>query len=264
MWRRDRGGGTDVAADDAAFVRAVDEFQEAIGYRFADVEFLIEALTHASQGVRRHGRAFSNEKLEFLGDRVLGLIIADALFHRFPRETVGHFAARFAGLVDRDSLVGVARAAGIDAVLLFSGDESDRIFQRMASPLADACEAVIGALYLDGGLAAARAFVERHWRLLLEREHGAEKDAKSRLQEWAQGRGLARPIYRETARSGPPHLPMFTVEVTVAGFAPVTGEGASKRQAEQAAATALLASVVAATGKPPSRPDDPPDDPAGA
>jgi ribonuclease-3 len=239
-----------VPADDPPLVRAAQDFQEAIGYRFDNVELLIEALTHASQGERRHGRPFSNEKLEFLGDRVLGLIIADALFHRFPRETVGHFAARFAGLVDRDSLVRIARAAGIDAVLLFSGDEGDRIFQRMASPLADACEAVIGALYLDGGLAAARAFVERHWRPLLEREHGAEKDAKSRLQEWAQGRGLARPNYRETARMGPPHLPKFTVEVTVAGFPPVTGEGASKRQAEQVAAAALLAAVEARAAKP--------------
>lgn len=245
-----------MAADNPGLVRALAEFQEAIGYRFGNLELLIEALTHASQGVRRHGRPFSNEKLEFLGDRVLGLIIADALYHRFPWETVGHFAARFAGLVDRDSLVGIARAAGIDAVLLFSGDESDRIFRRMASPLADACEAVIGALYLDGGLAAARAFVERHWQPLLERERGAEKDAKSRLQEWAQGRGLARPTYRETARTGPPHLPRFTVEVAVAGFPPVTGEGASKRQAEQEAAAALLAFVEARTaGR--TAPEDP-------
>ncbi len=247
-------------ADDAALARAVEEFQEAIGYRFSDVELLIEALTHASQGERRQGLPFSNEKLEFLGDRVLGLIIADALFHRFPAETVGHFAARFAGLVDRDSLVGVARTAGIDAVLLFSGDESDRIGKRMASPLADACEAIIGALYLDGGLAAARAFVERHWQPLLEREHGAEKDAKSRLQEWAQGRGLPRPIYRETARAGPPHLPMFTVEVTVSDFPTVAGEGTSKRQAEQAAAAALLSFIEAPAGKAPP----PLDEPAGA
>lgn len=222
---------------------AVETFQETIGYRFDDTQLLVEALTHASQGVRRDGRPFSNEKLEFLGDRVLGLIIADALFHRFPRETVGHFAARFASLVDRDTLVRVACAAGIDTVLLFAGVEGDRVFQRMASPLADACEAVIGALYLDGGLAAARTFVERHWQPLLEREHGAEKDAKSRLQEWAQGRGLPRPTYRETARSGPPHLPTFTVEATVAGFPAVTGEGASKRQAEQVAAATLLTAV---------------------
>ena len=244
-------------SDEPSLVQAVEPFQDAIGYRFADVQLLIEALTHASQGVRREGRSFSNEKLEFLGDRVLGLIIADALFHRFPEETVGHFAARFASLVDRETLVGVARAAKIDAVLLFSGDDNGRLGKRMASPLADACEAIIGALYLDGGLAAARAFIERHWQPLLEREHGAEKDAKSRLQEWAQGRGLARPVYRETARSGPPHLPMFTVEVMVAGFPPVTGEGASKRQAEQAAATALLTFLELATRKPVPPAEDP-------
>ena len=251
-WTRTRGG-SEVPTEDRAVIRAVEEFQESIEYQFTRVELLIEALTHSSQGVRREGRPFSNEKLEFLGDRVLGLIIADALFHTFPQETVGHFAARFASLVDRDSLVRIARAAGIGRVLQFSGDDSERNHQRIASPLADACEAVIGALVLDGGLAAARAFIERHWRPLLERERGAEKDAKSRLQEWAQGRGLSRPVYRETARLGPPHLPLFTVEVTVAGFPTVTGEGASKRQAEQAAAAALLATVEAGYTPPPRR-----------
>jgi ribonuclease-3 len=221
----------------------VDRFQATIGYRFRDPALLEEALIHASQGVRRDGRPYSNEKLEFLGDRVLGLLIADALFHRYPNEAVGQFAARFAGLVDRVTLAGIARQLNLEGFLQFAGDDGERTDKRMTSPLADGCEAVIGALYLDGGLAAAGAFVERLWQPLFERMRLPERDAKSRLQEWAQARGLPRPVYLETARAGPAHLPVFTVEVSLPGHPPAIGQGDSKRHAEQVAAARLLDQV---------------------
>lgn len=226
----------------------LDAFQAAIGYRFQAPELLQEALIHASQGVRRDGRPYSNEKLEFLGDRVLGLLIADALFHRYPEEAVGQFAARFAGLVDRDTLAGIARQLHLEAFLQFAGDEGERADKRMTSPLADGCEAVIGALYRDGGLAAAAGFVDRFWQPLFAQMLTPARDAKSRLQEWAQARGLPRPVYRETGRAGPAHLPMFTIEAVIEGWPPALGEGDSKRQAEQVAAARLLADLEAAAG----------------
>jgi ribonuclease-3 len=221
----------------------LDRFQTAIGYCFRQPQLLQEALIHASQGARRGGQPFSNEKLEFLGDRVLGLLIADTLFRRYPDEAVGQFAARFAGLVDRETLAGIARTLNLEAFLQFAGDEGERTDKRMTSPLADGCEAVIGALYLDGGLAAAGEFVNRYWQPLLDQMHTPARDAKSRLQEWAQARGLPRPVYRETGRVGPAHLPMFTIEAVLAGWPPAVGEGDSKRHAEQAAAAHLLADL---------------------
>ncbi|MDX2222257.1 MAG: ribonuclease III [Rhodospirillaceae bacterium] len=213
-----------------------------LGHRFADSALLDQALTHRSvtgQSANAKTRQATNERLEFLGDRVLGLVIADLLLKTFAAENEGQLAQRLAALVAQPTLVAVAReldlgpnvraAAGQDA------EDTDAI-------LADACEAVIGALYLDGGLAVAAGFIARHWTARMDAAIAPPKDAKSALQEWAQGRGLPLPNYRVIDQSGPDHAPAFTVAVAVEGFAEVEGRGRSKRQAETAAAAAFVKS----------------------
>lgn len=214
---------------------------DALGHRFRDPSLLAQALTHASAGVARHGQVVSNERLEFLGDRVLGLLVARMLYERFPGEDEGALSRRQAGLVRREALVRVARAIGLDRAMRLSAAEDEAGRRDNPNLLADACEAVIAALFLDGGLAAADSFVRCHWAALVEAEPEPPRDAKTALQEWAQGRGLPLPAYRESGREGPPHAPRFAVTVTLAGFAPEAGEGASKRVAEQDAAGRLLA-----------------------
>jgi ribonuclease-3 len=222
-------------------------FERQIGYEFSNRVLLTEALTHASQAKRLPGGVFCNERLEFLGDRVLGLIIAEELAQRFSHESVGDFAARFARLVDKATLGEIARQLGIQGVLRYAEEKGAAVGTRNIGPLADACEALIAAIYLDGGLDAARSFVLRHWQGLLVREDRPQRDPKSVLQEWAQGRGLPRPSYRELSRAGPAHLPIFSVEVVLQGFAPTAAEGPSKRHAEQAAAALMLEAIASAT-----------------
>lgn len=222
----------------------VAAFEAIIGYHFAHPALLQEALTHASRGTHGENGFFCNERMEFLGDRVLGLIVAQQLFHTFPAEAVGVVAARFAKLVDRDTLHEVAIEIRLEQFLRYVHEHGVPSGRRMVTPLADACEAVIAAIYLDGGLEAARAFVRQHWSRWIQQDMQPRRDAKSKLQEWAQARGLPRPVYREVSRSGPAHLPVFKVEVLVEGFAPVIGEGFSKREAEQVVAQQLLALIV--------------------
>ena len=210
-------------------------------HSFADAALLEEALTHSSRG-----RARSYERLEFLGDRVLGLIVAEMLVRRFPSEPEGALAVRFALLVSGDSLASVAADIDLGAHIAFSAGEADSGARDNPSILADVCEAVIGALYLDGGLEPARRFVEPLWQPLLEAELQPRQDAKTALQEWAQGRGLPLPNYQEVARSGPAHEPIFTVQVLVEGSEPTEGQGRSKRAAEQEAAGRLLARLTGA------------------
>lgn len=222
-------------------------FERQIGYQFVNKDLLAEALTHASQGRRLPSGMFCNERLEFLGDRVLGLIIAEELATRFAQESVGDFAARFARLVDQTTLGEIAQQIGLQKVLRYAEEKREIATARLQGPLADACEALIAAIYLDGGLEAARSFVLRQWQPLLASEDPPQRDPKSVLQEWAQGRGLPRPMYREMSRTGPAHLPVFSVEVVLEGFAPTSAEGPSKRHAEQAAAARMLESIAAAT-----------------
>ncbi|MFQ6017607.1 MAG: ribonuclease III [Kiloniellaceae bacterium] len=212
-----------------------------LGHRFARPQLLVQALTHPSAATKRGRGDDSYERLEFLGDRVLGLIVADLLLRRFPHETEGALALRHAGLVRRETLAEVARGLGLEAHLRLAKGEDAAGERHNPALLADACEAVIGALYLDAGLGAARALVESLWTPLLESAQKPPQDAKTALQEWAQGRGLPLPSYREVDRSGPPHDPVFTVEVCVEGYPPADGEGRSKRLAEQAAAERLVA-----------------------
>lgn len=215
----------------------LDGLTAAIGHRFARAELLNEALTHPSAA--GPGSA-SYERLEFLGDRVLGLALAAHLFATFPDEAEGDLALRHAALVSRDSCTLVAGELRLDLYLHLTPGESRAGSGRRASVLADACEAVIGAIYRDGGFAPARAFIERHWSGRMERTAEPPMDAKTSLQEWAQGRGLALPAYRQLSRSGPDHAPHFTIEVAVGDFTPERGEGPTKRTAEQTAAEKLL------------------------
>ncbi len=221
-------------------MRDLAALEEKLGHRFADPALLRRALTHASAA-----SSLSNERLEFLGDRVLGLVVAEALHARHEDESEGQLTVRLHALVRAEACARAAQTAGLSDYIHLAGPgfESPRA---RAAILSDVCEAVIAALYLDGGMNAARGFVERYWRDMFDDSgQGAElRDAKTRLQEWAQGRGLAAPAYRETARSGPAHAPHFVIEATVEGIAPETGEGGSKREAEQEAAAKLLARVL--------------------
>ena len=216
--------------------------QAHLGYVFVDPHRLHEALAHSSligDGIART----CNERLEFLGDRVLGLAVADLLFRTFPHEHEGLLARRHAALVSRPTLAEVAGAIDLAPCLRLSRGEQDAGGRNNPGLLANACEAVIGAIHLDGGFEAARNVVIRLWEPLVARYETPPKDAKTLLQEWAQQNGRALPRYRETDRAGPPHAPTFCIEVSVDGLEPATATGSSKRGAERAAAETMLTRV---------------------
>ena len=223
--------------------------QALLGHDFSRPALLREALTHRSalavQPGRRgaRGGAGSNERLEFIGDRVLGLLVAEWLAERFPEEQEGELGRRLAHLVAQPVLASVAEAIGLAATLSVAPGEARAGVKRLATVLADAMEAVIGAIYLDGGIAPARNFVRLAWRADMETLAAPPKDAKTALQEWAQARGLPLPAYLVAAREGPPHAPRFRIEVTVAGQTG-SGTGTAKRAAEQDAASDLLAKLA--------------------
>ncbi len=222
---------------------------ERLGHAFADPGLLREALTHQSAVPNRGAAAASYQRLEFLGDRVLGLVVAELLLARFPDEPEGDLARRLAALVRRESLSVVAEELALGRFVILARAEIEAGEDSNPALLADACEAVIGALYLDGGLGPARAFITRFWTPLLEAAPAPPQDAKTALQEWAQGRGLPLPGYREVEREGPDHEPLFHVEVAVEGQPPARGEGRSKRLAEKAAAAALLRRLTGSAGR---------------
>ena len=215
----------------------MDDLTRIIGYEFSDPALARDALTHRSAAARDHP---TYERLEFLGDRVLGLVIADMLYDAFPHEDEGALAKRLVALVRRETLAGIAAVLGIGPLIRLSRGEEEAGGRDNPAILADVCESLIGAVYHDGGLDAARAFIERHWSALMEGTAEPPKDAKTSLQEWAQGRGFALPSYRQVSRSGPDHAPLFTIEVGVGDFPPELGEGPTKRIAEQSAAERLL------------------------
>jgi ribonuclease-3 len=232
------------------------DLMTALDYGFKDPELLRVALLHPSavstgRGKRsrktaeKDGRGADNQRLEFLGDRVLGIVIAEMLFRAYPDEDEGALARRLAALVKQDSLDAVAREIALGRYLTISRGEEEGGGRDNPAILADACEALIGAVYLDGGLEAARTFVERHWRPKMDAEAKPPQDAKTALQEWAQAAGLALPLYTVVKSEGPPHDPVFEVEVTVFGQPPASARGRSKRAAEQAAAKQLLDRVGA-------------------
>ena len=217
----------------------ITDFQARIGWSFNDRAILERALTHASHGEGR-ARSDSNERLEFLGDRVLGLLAAHTLHDRFGSVDEGGLAHRLNVIVNKQACARAARRCDLGEALRLSPAEERVGGREKDSILADACEAVIGALYLDGGLEAAGAFFQQFWAEELDGLSGRPKDAKSRLQEWAAGKHLPAPVYDTVARKGPDHRPVFEVEVTIQGLASVRGEGSSKQAAQRAAADAFL------------------------
>jgi ribonuclease-3 len=208
-----------------------------LGHCFTQKKLLSEALTHRSAaGAKGHG---SNERLEFIGDRVLGLIIAEWLIERFPDEQEGALGPRLAALASRPVLATIAEANGLAALLSVAPGESKRGVRERSTVLADALEALIGALYLDAGLGPARDFIRRVFGSVVDRQFAPPKDPKTALQEWALKRALPLPAYAVLEQSGPPHAPQFTIQVTV-GDTAARGEAGSKRAAEQQAARLLL------------------------
>jgi ribonuclease III len=218
------------------------KFEAILGHQFARPELLREALTHRSVLQGRPRQRSSNERLEFIGDRVLGLAMAEWLAERFPKEQEGELGRRLAHLVSQPVLAVVAEAVGLEVALSVAPGEARAGVRRRATVLADALEAALGALYLDGGLDVAREFIRRAWADAMEAQVDPPKDPKTSLQEWAQKRGQDLPHYAVTGRSGPPHAPEFVVTVKVSDMSG-QGKAGSKQAAEQLAAENLLRSV---------------------
>ena len=174
---------------------------------------------------------------------MLGLVISSRLFRHYPEACAGDLAVRHNALVRKETVAEVARELGLGRYLRLSRGEEEGGGREKMALLANACEAVIAALYLDGGLEAAARFIDRYWSARLAEAGGTTKDPKTRLQEWAQKGANPPPTYRIVAQAGPPHDPVFTVEASLPGVKPATAEGKSRRAAEQAAAAALLASL---------------------
>jgi ribonuclease III len=212
-----------------------------IGHKFANAALLTTALTHVSALKSSRKRGDSYQRLEFLGDHVLGLIVSDMLYRTFPNADEGELSKRLADLVRKESCAEVAKLLGLaDDIKL--GAVGAAVGARLRrSVLGDVCEAVIGAVFLDGGYEAAARFVERNWTERMQILRRPLRDPKTMLQEWAQGKGLPTPVYREIERTGPHHDPQFRIAVELPGLATAEGVGGSKRAAEKAAASAMIA-----------------------
>lgn len=223
-----------------------DALAALTGHRFNDVSLASGALQHPSLGNEASRRRY--ERLEFLGDRILALSIAELLYTRFPDEPEGALSKRLVALVRREALAEVAEDADLYSYIHAAPSARSEQGRARESMLADACEAVIGALFLDGGLEPARAFVHRKWEPLLDKAINPPRDPKTALQEWYQGKGLERPRYTVVGQTGPAHAPVFTIEVSAPDGHRVQAEGSSKRAGEQAAATQLLTILESADG----------------
>lgn len=215
--------------------------EERIGHRFADQKLLESALTHVSAVSGGRKRTDSYQRLEFLGDHVLGLVVSDLLFRSFPKADEGELSRRLADLVRKDACAEAALAMDLGPHIKLGAGESQSGGRKKSAILADVCEALIGAMFLDGGYDAAAKLIDRYWRERMLEPHRPLRDPKTLLQEWAQGRGLPAPAYRELERRGPHHKPQFRIAVELPGLAATEGTGSSKRDAEQAAAAAMLA-----------------------
>lgn len=214
--------------------------EAVLAYRFKDEALLDRAMTHRSAA---QGKAaeWSNERLEFLGDRILALVMVETLMERFPKQREGELAPRLNAMVSRETCAVVGADLGLGQYLIIDRSERSTGGPEKRSLLANAVEAVIGAIYLDGGLEKARKIILRQWKALLQASTDMARDPKSALQEWAQGSGMAAPSYRHVSREGPDHAPVFTVAVEINGRTPVQGVGNSKQVAEREAARAMLA-----------------------
>ena len=220
--------------------RGAAGFEERIGYRFKDPALLEQALTHISALTGARNRAGSYQRLEFLGDHVLGLVVSDMLFRAFAKADEGEMSRRLADLVRKEACADVARAIDLGEAIRLGASEANAGGRGRTAILADVCEALIGAVFVDGGYPAASALIERLWSGRMRTPARPLRDSKTVLQEWAQARGLPTPAYREVERKGPDHDPEFRVTVELPDLAPAEGLGRSKRAAEQAAAAAML------------------------
>ncbi|MCG6856766.1 MAG: ribonuclease III [Salaquimonas sp.] len=215
------------------------DLERRLGYSFSDFSNVERALTHSSVR-KRADDDFHYERLEFLGDRVLGLTVADMLHRSFPEAAEGELSLRLNALVKGKTLAAIADELRLYEFIRTGGDLKEITGKRLQSVRADVLEALIASIYLDGGLEAAADFIERFWRSRLNEDDAARRDSKTELQEWAHSRRLGTPKYRETMRTGPDHDPVFTVAVKVTGLPEAIGKGRSKRVAEQDAARAML------------------------
>lgn len=220
--------------------RDLETLQASIGHVFTDKALLELALMHVSAVKSGNVRLGSYQRLEFLGDRVLGLAMADLLYRAFPKAEEGELSRRLSDLVRKETCCEVAIGWNLGPYLKLGGGEVHSGGRKKMAILADSCEAIIGAIFLDAGFEAARAAVVLGWGDRVARQLGDVRDSKTMLQEWVQGQGLPTPVYREVSRAGPDHRLEFVVAAVVPGLGEAEGSGFSKREAEQAAAAAFL------------------------
>ena len=221
---------------------ALADLEARIGYKFRDAGLAARALTHLSAPTTAgQGRLDSYQRLEFLGDRVLGLAVAEMLYEAFPQASEGELSMRLAALVRREACAEVAKEWDVGPHVVLGVGEAQAGGRKKAAILSDIAESLIGAVFVEAGFDVARRLVARSWRARMHAVDEPERDAKTAMQEWAQARALNAPSYVEIDRSGPPHAPQFTIQVSLEGFEPSHGSASSKRAAEQAAAQAFMA-----------------------
>ncbi len=218
----------------------LSDLEARLGYNFRSPDLAALALTHLSAQTLASGRAQSYQRLEFLGDRVLGVVVADHIYSAFPLASEGELSMRLAKLVRRETCAAIAAEWDVGPHVVLGLGEARGGGRKKAAILSDVCESLIGAVFVDGGFEAARDLILRAWGDRLTAGDEPARDAKTAVQEWAQARGLNAPHYEEEARSGPAHAPTFVMRVVLEGYEPETGEASSKRVAEQAAAQAFL------------------------
>lgn len=215
--------------------RPITDLEEKIGYSFRTPDLLRTALTHSSRG-----EAENYERLEFLGDRVLGLVIADLLYQSFPEEKEGDLAKRLASLVQGKTLAQLSARISLGSFILFSDAEAAAGGAQNDHILADVFESVIGALYVDGGFAPCQDLIITHWQEILHTMKEPPQHPKTAIQEWAQSQGLPLPAYEIASQSGPDHAPVFEIALNLKGHPPITASGKSRAEAEKNAAAAFL------------------------
>jgi ribonuclease-3 len=215
-----------------------DFVRDKLGHEPRDLALFKLALTHASADRSNY------ERLEFLGDRILGMVIAEALYQRYPEEPEGHLSKRFNGLVDRETCAENGREIGVPALLRLGKQAREDGASQSGNVVGDVVEALIGALFLDGGLDCAKRFILDLWEADLSSQRRAPQHPKSALQELAAAKGIKAPLYEVVSRTGAHHAPRFTVRVSVQGLGEASAEGASKQEAETSAAAALLSRLT--------------------
>jgi ribonuclease-3 len=218
---------------------ATAKLEKKIGHVFADKALLQAALTHRSVAKTTPG-ARHNQRLEFLGDAVLGLAVAELLYGMYPNEEEGDLSKRFVSLVNGEALAEVARGWKLGDYLIMAAGESEQGGRENPSNLEDGCEALLGAVYLDSGLEPIKAIIDKYFKKLAKANKAPPKDPKTTLQEWAQARGLKLPEYRVVSAQGPAHAPEFVIELHVVGQKPVEARAGNKKLAERLAAEKML------------------------